>query len=206
MSRLRIEQVRDLRSDPDAKYHTNYKYTMWNKLQISSGTIHYTKSTLGFKFDDFVVREITIRNKTSSEIVAEIGGLWAAAVAIIALFFVKSGHLNKEGGEETYIFKYLPVKTRAAPMWRASRESPRVPRRLLTTRSEPLPRSCAEHSHASERRLRDRLWWSGQHGNPPLAFHLDEIRLRLASGHVQKTRHPPITIISSLEPVPSLCL
>ena len=89
---------------------------MWNKLQIDSGTsmVEYTKSTLGFKFDDFVIREITIRNKTSSEIVAELGGLWAAAIAIIALFFVKSGHLNKEGGEETYIFKYLPVKTRAA--------------------------------------------------------------------------------------------
>ena len=50
--------------------------------------------------DSFVVRYITIRNKFTSEILSELGGLWAAAVALIALAWSKSGHLNKKGGSE----------------------------------------------------------------------------------------------------------
>ena len=50
--------------------------------------------------NSFVVRYITIRNKFTSEILSELGGLWAAAVALIALAWSKSGHLNRKGGSE----------------------------------------------------------------------------------------------------------
>ena len=64
--------------------------------------------------ETFVTRFITIRNKRASEILAELGGLWAAATAFIAIIWSNSGHLNKKGGSEMMIFKYLPGSKRKA--------------------------------------------------------------------------------------------
>ena len=50
--------------------------------------------------NSFVVRYITIRRKFTSEILCELGGLWAAAMALIALASSKYGHLNKKGDNE----------------------------------------------------------------------------------------------------------
>jgi hypothetical protein len=64
--------------------------------------------------ESFVTRYITIRHKRTSEILAELGGLWAAATALIAIIWSKSGHLNKKGGSEMMIFKCLPGSKRRA--------------------------------------------------------------------------------------------
>ena len=59
------------------------------------------------------MRKITIRYKTFSEIIADIGGLWAAAFLLLGLLWKKSGYLSKPAGEEMWIFNYLPPKMRA---------------------------------------------------------------------------------------------
>ena len=63
--------------------------------------------------NDFLVRKITIRYKTFSEIIADIGGLWAAAFLFLGLLWKKSGYLSKPAGEEMWIFNYLPPKMRS---------------------------------------------------------------------------------------------
>ena len=67
------------------------------------------------RYDDFIVRKITIRYKTFSEIFGEVGGLWAGCAALLWLVWKKSGYLRKKDdgstGEEMMIFKYIPCKS-----------------------------------------------------------------------------------------------
>ena len=123
----------------DGGFVTNYKTTMWNKL-LSGADANYpgvpaddagtpevpadtgnnfmnmNEGMVGVTFDDFLVRKITIRYMSFSEILSDIGGLWAAAFLILGFVWKKSGYLSvtKSGsaGDEMYIFKYLPDKTR----------------------------------------------------------------------------------------------
>ena len=74
-----------------------------------------SQAGIGFVYDDFIVRKITIRLKTFSEIFAEVGGLWAGCAALLWLVWKKSGYLRKKAdgstGEEMMIFKYIPCKS-----------------------------------------------------------------------------------------------
>ena len=90
--------------------------SMWNKL-LPGGDfgkeLALDTGFLGISFNDFLVRKITIRYKTFSEIIADIGGLWAAAFLLLGILWKKSGYLSSPAGEEMWIFKYLPRKMKA---------------------------------------------------------------------------------------------
>ena len=95
---------------------TYYLSTMWNRpilddrADSGKATINTNEANIGFWFTSFVVQKITIRNKTFGEIYAEIGGIWGASFALLAILFAKSGTHDKQG-KEAYIFKfYLPSK------------------------------------------------------------------------------------------------
>lgn len=66
---------------------------------------------MGFWFTSFLVQKVTIRNKNFGEVYAELGGIWGASIALLAILksgiFTKSGKRNKKG-KEAYIFKYYP--------------------------------------------------------------------------------------------------
>ena len=114
---------------------TNYKYHMWTKTEsekvkvdgeqlkyADTGTVRVSSllhAGIGFVFDDFVVRHITIRYKTFPEVFSEIGGLWAGCGALLWLVWSNSGHLRKkkngDAGSEMIIFKYIPF-----PKWRTA--------------------------------------------------------------------------------------
>jgi len=126
--------VTDDQTDADPNKHVHYPYHTWSKIAstetsvlgggatvdiqngaatgaISGSTllkhIDTSSSVLAFKFDDFTVQTVTIRYHTYSEIFAALGGLWAGSLAILYLFFKKSGHLNRKGGREMYIFNFV---------------------------------------------------------------------------------------------------
>ena len=89
---------------------------MWNKPRLSDyaepgyARVETTGAEVGFLFTSFIVQKVTIRNKTFGEIYAEIGGIWGASFALLAILFAKSGTHDKQG-KEAYIFKfYLPSK------------------------------------------------------------------------------------------------
>mmetsp|Transcript_11970 Transcript_11970/g.29851 ORF Transcript_11970/g.29851 Transcript_11970/m.29851 type:complete len:504 (+) Transcript_11970:31-1542(+) len=79
--------------------------------------VHFTTPKNGvenwifFTFLHFA-RKVTIRYKTRSEMLAEIGGLWAAATLIMATFFSQSGTVGPKNKKPAVIFKYLPSKLR----------------------------------------------------------------------------------------------
>ena len=54
------------------------------------------------------MQRITIRNKKFAEIYADLGGIWAASVALLGYAFVKSGYIDSVTKKEAYVFKYLP--------------------------------------------------------------------------------------------------
>ena len=127
LANLRVEQVNDQTKGSSflsgnnplegaGGWVTNYELSMWNKL-IPGGDdgkeLALDTGFLGISFNDFLVRKITIRYKTFSEIIADIGGLWAAAFLLLGLLWKKSGYLSKPAGEEMWIFKYLPPKMRS---------------------------------------------------------------------------------------------
>lgn len=127
LANLRVEMVNDQTKgssffssknplEADNGFVTNYKLTMWNKLihnrNNTDPKINLYEGMLGIAFDDFLVRKITIRYMTFSEILADIGGLWAAAFLLLGILWKKSGYLSRPAGDEMWIFKYLPHKTR----------------------------------------------------------------------------------------------
>jgi len=63
---------------------------------------------IGFRFNTPIIDKIVVRSKTYTEIYAELGGIYAASLAILMMIFSKSGHLDKKGGKEMYIFAFLP--------------------------------------------------------------------------------------------------
>lgn len=131
LANLRVEKVNDQTKGSSfvsgknplegaGGFVTNYELSMWNKLlggdQAASGKAYnlaLERGIFGITFNDFLVRKITIRYKTFSEILADIGGLWAAAFLLLGLLWKKSGYLSSPAGEEMWIFKYLPTKMRS---------------------------------------------------------------------------------------------
>merc|ERR1712194_529462 len=103
---------------------------MWNRPKLDDkadpgyARVRTNEGELAFVFSSFVVQKITIRNKTFGEIYAEIGGIWAASFALLAVIFAKSGARNKEG-KQAYIFKfYLPsAKKQAVEAFAAANET-----------------------------------------------------------------------------------
>ena len=87
--------------------------------------INQKHMTFGFYFNSFLVQKITIRKKSFTEVYAEIGGIWGASIAVLALLFVKSGKRNKKG-KEAYIFKYYPgsVKKQVLNAFTAANDVP----------------------------------------------------------------------------------
>ena len=69
------------------------------------------EANLMFTFLHFA-RRVTIRDKTISEIWAEIGGLWAAATLIMALVFSQSGTTDPKNKKPSVIFNFLPSNMR----------------------------------------------------------------------------------------------
>jgi hypothetical protein len=84
---------------------TVYTSSLWSKPSANKA-----RSAVGFTYaaDAFTVRTVTIRNKTFSEVFAELGGLWAGSALLLAIFWANSGHLNKPAGREMVIFRFLP--------------------------------------------------------------------------------------------------
>ena len=81
---------------------TGWKHRFNDPLSMISGTTHTlylsgnTNNNLIYAFNaltisDFVVNEITVRNRTPSEYWAAIGGLFAGSLLILNLFFISSG-------------------------------------------------------------------------------------------------------------------
>lgn len=68
-------------------------------------------NTMVFRIIDFHVDKITIRAHGFSDIWAQLGGLWAASLVVLAFFFKSSGRLNTKG-YELQIFQFLPKKMR----------------------------------------------------------------------------------------------
>jgi len=122
-AQLQLEKVKD-ETKGDTDYVMEWKYGLWTKIlstsqSIGSTTSHITiyspnfkEAVLGFWYSSFVVQKITIRWKKWDEIYAELGGIWAASVALLAYAFVKSGHIDPRTKKEAYVFKYLPNKMR----------------------------------------------------------------------------------------------
>ena len=91
LANLRVEKVNDQTKGSSfvsgknplegaGGFVTNYELSMWNKLlggdQAASGKAYnlaLEKGFFGITFNDFLVRKITIRYKTFSEILADIG-------------------------------------------------------------------------------------------------------------------------------------
>lgn len=128
---LQPERFKDER-DGQTNWTTTYTYKSWFKsvireastgvhaecdstallMETSCWNPHAMFSVMGLGFDNFIVREVTVRSKTFGEISAEIGGLWTIAMTIMGFLWVKSGHINGQGGRETSIFRFLPAQTR----------------------------------------------------------------------------------------------
>jgi len=142
VAQLSVEQTKDERKD-DAAWHTRYKYTMWTKSEFHARDVNgnqellprWSSGKLGLAFNTFVVTKINIRDLTWAEIFADVGGLWAGAFAILLIVFKKSGHLNRPGGSEMYIFscllpsyrrKYLSARS-AVPKDESGVEYPQMP-------------------------------------------------------------------------------
>ena len=105
---------------------------MWNRPETEKvegdggyAKLNQNQMVMGFWFTSFLVQKITIRNKNFGEIYAEIGGIWGASLAVLALLFVKSGTRNKKG-KEAYIFKYYPgsVKKQVLNAFTAANDVP----------------------------------------------------------------------------------
>merc|ERR1711924_575159 len=121
LANMRVEMVNDQTKgnsffsgnnplEGDGGFVTNYKLTMWNKLLTSDDSVKMSNGIMGIAFNDFLVRKITIRYMTFTEVIADIGGLWAAAFLLLGILWKKSGYLSSPAGEEMWIFKYLPRK------------------------------------------------------------------------------------------------
>lgn len=133
-AQLQMERVKD-ETRGETEYTQEFRYNLWSKPMFtckqgapnsaadcpddgSDGTQPYTYTTdfykayIGFWYSSFVVRKITIRRKTFSEIYSELGGIWAASVALLGYVFVKSGKIDGASKKEAYVFKYLPTATR----------------------------------------------------------------------------------------------
>jgi hypothetical protein len=111
---------------------TYYLASMWNRPETEKvegdggyAKLNQNQMVMGFWFTSFLVQKITIRNKNFGEIYAEIGGIWGASLAVLALLFVKSGTRNKKG-KEAYIFKYYPgsVKKQVLNAFTAANDVP----------------------------------------------------------------------------------
>jgi len=111
IAQLTIDMIKD-EPKGDKRYHPVYRYNMWTKTLFTGDAtetkLEFDKGTVGFVFESFTVRKIHIRNKTWAEIYADLGGIWAASVALLMLFWAKSGHVDARRHRETYIFRYLP--------------------------------------------------------------------------------------------------
>lgn len=90
--------------------------------------MNFKEAYFSFQFSSFTVQKITIRYKRFAEIYADIGGIWAASVALLAYAFVKSGHVDPKTKKEAYIFKYLPQGMRTAMLKEAKASSGMAPK------------------------------------------------------------------------------
>jgi len=123
---LELEKDETL-STPDKTFVSQYTSNMWTKLSVKANenhgkpdlgtqdklTMDFKESLMGISFKSLFVRKTHIRYKTFLEIYTELGGIYAASIAILAFIFVKSGYVDKkEGGKEMYIFAYLPASMR----------------------------------------------------------------------------------------------
>lgn len=131
LAQLEMRQIKD-ETKGDKAFKTYYLASMWNRPETEKvvGSDGYAKlnqnqMVMGFWFTSFLVQKITIRNKNFGEIYAEIGGIWGASLAVLALLFVKSGTRNKKG-KEAYIFKYYPgsVKKQVLNAFTAANDVP----------------------------------------------------------------------------------
>ena len=110
MAQVQLHQVKD-ETKGQTEFQNQYRYNMWTKIlpdPVSPGATDFLSATIGFYFDSFVVQKITIRWKTSAEVYSEVGGIYAASVALLALIFAKSGRIDPVTGREMFIFKYTP--------------------------------------------------------------------------------------------------
>merc|ERR1711907_21557 len=96
-AQLTLEKVKD-ETKGDKKHKMEWKYSLWTKVMDSDSTgqhlVDFKTAYLGFWYSNFVVQKITIRNKKFAEIYADLGGIWAASVALLAYVFVKSGYID----------------------------------------------------------------------------------------------------------------
>ena len=118
-----LHKIKD-ETNGDKDFKSRYRYNMWTKPltkcqddEVDGAcpkvVTEYGNAIIGFYFDSFLVTSVTIRWKTFTEVYAELGGIYAASIAILLFVFTKSGHLNEKGGKEMYIFAYLPSSMRA---------------------------------------------------------------------------------------------
>ncbi|KAL1526932.1 hypothetical protein AB1Y20_015623 [Prymnesium parvum] len=114
LAELELEQVKD-ETKGDTVFKNFYKGGTWTKAMMKSdGTTDFKSAHVGLYFASFVVHKIVIRNVTVAEIYSDLGGIWAASLAILAYLFAKSGHIDKSTRKEAYIFKFLPRSVRNA--------------------------------------------------------------------------------------------
>ena len=110
MAQVQLHQLKD-ETKGQTEFQNQYRYNMWTKIfsdPVSPGATNFLTATIGFYFDSFVVQKITIRSKTTSEVYSELGGIYAASLALLMLIFAKSGRIDPATGREIFIFKYTP--------------------------------------------------------------------------------------------------
>jgi len=126
---LTMDTTTDLRTSfsfnpPSSEGFTTKKLYQSNMITAPTAMIDMTlgenddkfpsaDSTIIFQFSSFLSRDVTMRHKTGSEIWAEIGGAWAAALVILTFFFLEKGAAGENGVQQVVqIFRFRTPASR----------------------------------------------------------------------------------------------